>query len=162
MSAIISPCERYRYRLERNVQDLGVTFAYFGINPSTADAKLDDHTVRKWTGFTRANGGRRFIVGNVFAHRTADVKQLALVGNATGPDNLRHLHDIIREADVLVPCWGSPKKVPPNLRVAFPHMEQLLRGSGKPLWTFGFTKDGDPLHPLMLPYSTLLQLWAAN
>ncbi len=44
MSAILSPCGRYRYRLEREVQADGRVFAYFGINPSTADADLDDAT----------------------------------------------------------------------------------------------------------------------
>lgn len=159
MSAIISPSGRYRYRLERDVQDEGVVIAYFGINPSTADATVDDHTVRKWTGFTRANGGRRFIVGNVFAYRAVDVRTLAEVLDPSGPDNLMHLSDIVREADILVPCWGSTNKVPSRLHAAFPHMEQLLRSTGQPLWVFGFTKDGDPLHPLMLPYSTPLQFW---
>ncbi len=47
MTAVLSPCSLYRYRLERDVQLAGQVFAYFGINPSTADATLDDATVRK-------------------------------------------------------------------------------------------------------------------
>lgn len=71
MSAIISKCGMYRYRLERDVQPEGLVFGYFGVNGSTATATEDDHTVRKWIGFTKVNGGRRFIVGNAFAFRAA-------------------------------------------------------------------------------------------
>ncbi|HBJ2425861.1 TPA: DUF1643 domain-containing protein, partial [Salmonella enterica] len=52
MSAIISKCGMYRYRLERDVQPEGLVFGYFGVNGSTATATEDDHTVRKWIGFT--------------------------------------------------------------------------------------------------------------
>ncbi|MGM3851662.1 DUF1643 domain-containing protein, partial [Salmonella sp. NW36] len=74
MSAIISKCGMYRYRLERDVQPEGLVFGYFGVNGSTATATEDDHTVRKWIGFTKVNGGRRFIVGNAFAFRATDVR----------------------------------------------------------------------------------------
>jgi hypothetical protein len=76
VNAIISACGAFRFRLERDVQMEGLTFAYFGVNPSTADATSDDATVRKWNGFTKVNGGRRFIVGNVSAFRATDVRAL--------------------------------------------------------------------------------------
>lgn len=70
MTAIISPCGKYRYRLDRSVADSGPVYAFFGVNPSTADASIDDATVRKWRGFISRWGGSRFIVGNeVFRHR---------------------------------------------------------------------------------------------
>lgn len=156
MSAIISPCGKYRYRLEREVQDRGKVFAYFGVNPSTADASIDDHTVRKWIGFTRLNGGRRFIVGNVFAYRATDVKKLAEVDDPFGDDIGDHTTDIINDADVLVPCWGNTTKVPPKLQFAFDVLLDALMSSGKPVLTFGLTAAGDPKHPLTLSYSTPL------
>jgi hypothetical protein len=72
VNAIISPCGLYRYRLERTVAMTGPVYAFFGVNPSTADASIDDATVRKWIGFTKKWGGSRFIVGNVFAYRSTD------------------------------------------------------------------------------------------
>nr|WP_275225210.1 DUF1643 domain-containing protein [Citrobacter farmeri] len=96
----------YRYRLERDVQPEGLVFGYFGVNGSTATATEDDHTVRKWIGFTKVNGGRRFIVGNAFAFRATDVRELATAVDPVGPENEIHLERIIRDADVLVPCWG--------------------------------------------------------
>lgn len=161
MSAIISSCGLYRYRLERTVGMEGPVYAFFGINPSTADASVDDATVRKWIGFTKAWGGSRFIVGNVFAYRSTDVKALASVEDAFGPDIGGHTTDIINEADILVPCWGCTDKVPPRLQFAFDVLMDALTSSGKPVKHFGLTNGGDPKHPLMLGYSTPLQPWGA-
>ena len=156
MTAVISNCGMYRYRLDRTVLDSGPVFAFFGVNPSTADASSDDSTVRKWRGFTRRWGGSRFIVGNVFAYRSTDVRQLATVEDAFGDLIGDHITDIITEADVLVPCWGNTSKVPPRLQFAFDVLMDALVSSGKPVKCFGRTASGDPRHPLMLGYSTPL------
>lgn len=173
MSAIISDCGLYRYRLDR---DCGLpfegskVFAYFGINPSTADAKLDDSTVRKWRGFTMRNGGHRFIVGNVFCYRATDPRDIGFsndlrtyINGLPAPSNhqvnLAHIQAMIDEADVLVPCWGNTNKVAKGVRYCFAEMLELLTGSGKPVLHFGTTKSGQPLHPLMLGYDTSLTPW---
>jgi len=162
VSAVISPCGLYRYRLEREVcpsREGSKVFAFFGINPSTADAALDDATVRKWRGFTARNGGHRFIVGNVFSYRATDVRELKTVAAACGPDHMDHLRDIIEAADVLVPCWGASGKVPGALHHVIVNTLILLQLSGKPLLHFGLTASGDPKHPLMLGYDTPLLPW---
>lgn len=162
MSAVISDDGMYRYRLEREVQMSGVVFAYFGVNGSTATATENDQTVRKWIGFTKVNDGRRFIVGNAFGFRATDVNALASAVDPVGPDNDAHLAEIILDADILVPCWGSREKLPPKLRARFDRMRDLIFASGKPVKTWGFSKSGDPLHPLMLGYATPLVDWKKN
>ena len=162
MSAIISPCGQYRYRLERTVGMTGPVYAFFGINPSTADASQDDATVRKWIGFTKKWGGSRFIVGNVFAYRSTDVKALATVDDPFGDDIGDHTTDIISGADILVPCWGDTGKVPPKLQFAFDVLMDALVSSGKPVMHLGQTKGGDPKHPLMLSYETPLIPWGGD
>lgn len=172
MSAIISPCGLYRYRLERTVarhileladdgayEFRGKVFAFFGINPSIADASLDDATVRKWIGFCERWGASRFIVGNVFAYRATDVKALAGVEDPFGDDIGDHTTSIIEDADILVPCWGNTSKVPPKLQFAFDVLMDALVSSQKPVRHFGLTKAGDPKHPLMLGYDTPLLAW---
>lgn len=161
MSAVLSPCGLYRYRLERTVGMEGPVYAFFGVNPSTADATINDQTVKKWIGFTKLWGGSRFIVGNVFAYRSKDVKALAGVEDPFGDDIGDHTTDIINEADILVPCWGNTEKVPPKLRFAFDVMLEALLSSGKPVRHFGLTKGGDPGHPQMLAYATPLQSFDA-
>lgn len=162
MSAIISECGKYRYRLERQCSmplDGSKTVAFFGINPSTADTMLDDATVRKWRGFTRRNCWHRFIAGNVFSYRATDVRELAHAPAVCGPDHMLHLGEIIEEADVLVPCWGSSSKVPQALRYIIKDTLSLLLTSNKPVLHFGLTASGDPKHPLMLGYDTPLIEW---
>lgn len=161
MSAILSPCGLYRYRLERTVGMTGPVFAFFGINPSTADATEDDATVRKWIGFTKTWGGSRFIVGNVSPYRSTDVRQLA---NVTPwlhieRDNWVHLEAIVKAADVLVPCWGDRGKVPRVMHNSIDRLRDWLLTTGKPVKHLGLTKSGDPKHPLMLGYDTPLLSW---
>lgn len=162
MSAVISDCGLYRYRLDRQcgmpTPDSKV-IAYFGINPSTADATIDDQTVRKWTGFTTRNGGHAFIAGNVFSYRTKDVDVLATIDSPCGPDHMQYLGEIIAAADVLVPCWGNVRKVPASLHHYIKNTLELLLISGKPVLHFGVTKSGDPLHPQMLGYHIPLIPW---
>lgn len=162
MTAIISPCGLYRYRLERTVAMEGPVYAFFGINPSTADASLDDATVRKWTGFCKRWGASRFIVGNAFAYRSTDVKALSTIEDPYGPDIGDHVTSIIEDADILVPCWGNTTKVAPELRGAFDVLMDALVSSGKPVMHFGLTNAGDPMHPLMLGYGTSLVHWAGT
>ena len=164
-SAVLSDSGLYRYRLDREVcepYEGSKVFAFFGVNPSTADATLDDATVRKWWGFTLRNGGHRFIVGNVFSYRATDVRELARAEVCFGPDHFKHIDQIMAEADVLVPCWGNSTKVPKELRGMFGLLMLGLRDSGKPVMHFGLTKSGDPKHPLMLGYSTPLIEWSKS
>lgn len=159
MSAVISPCQRYRYRLDRDVQEEGVVIGFYGVNGSTAGEEENDQTVRKWIGFTKRIGGRKFVVGNPFAFRATDVKYLAKVDDPVGPLNGHYLREIIRDVDMHVPCWGSRDKVPNALRYHFDMLADRLFASGKPIWTFGFTASGDPMHPLMLPYDVQMVEW---
>jgi len=100
VSAILSACGLYRYRLERSFAAPAdwPTYAFFGVNGSTADATRDDHTVRKWIGFCRTFKAKRFVVGNAFAFRATDVRELALAADPIGPANDRYLAEIIAEA----------------------------------------------------------------
>ncbi|MBW9062411.1 DUF1643 domain-containing protein [Rhizobium herbae] len=158
-AAVFSDCGLYRMRLDRGVADRGFVFAYFGINGATATADDNDHTVTKWTGFTNRNGGARFIVGNVYAFCATDVRELANAADPVGPDNDRYLAEIIAEADILVPCWGSRAKLPPRLWPRLDLVADRIFAAAKPVKIFGLTRSGDPLHPLTLPYATPLTDW---
>ena len=162
MSAIISDCGLFRYRLERSIAKQGIVIAFFGVNPSTASAEIEDQTTMKWRGFSKRNGARKYIAGNLFSFRATDVKELAAANDPIGPDNARHIAAIIEDADVLVPCWGNRSKLPKPLRVHMERIGQLIRTAGKPVRTFGLTKSGDPRHTLMLGYDTPLIEWPST
>lgn len=156
MSAVLSACGLYRHRLDRDVQMDGIVAALFGINPSTADAMVNDATIRKDIGFAKVNGWRKIIKGNVFDWRATDVRELARVQEPLSYDNFKHIEQIAAEADILIPCWGDRAKVPRTLHHRIDKMLAFLRAQGKPVMSFGLTIGGDPKHPLMLAYSTQL------
>lgn len=156
-TVFITPCGKYRYYLGRG-RNMGRTFCFIGLNPSTADGGIDDATVRKWAGFTERNGGTSFFVANVFAYRATNPKELAKTLDPVGPDNLHYIRETIKRADVVVPCWGNQSKAPKAVRDAFDHTIRQIRvaAKDKPVLCFGYTKSGDPKHPLMLGYDTKL------
>lgn len=158
MSALVSGCGRYRYSLEREVSMLGTgTVVFIGVNPSTADAEFDDATIRKMSGFVDRWGYARFVVGNVFAWRATDVRDLpADRATAVGDMNYQHLLQMLSGADLVVPCWGNVSKVPPSHRAQFGMVRALLSVMSKPVMCFGLTNSGSPKHPLMLGYDTNL------
>lgn len=158
-SAVFSPCGTWRYRLDRHVQERNYVFAYFGVNGATAKADEDDQTSTKWTGFTLRNGGRRYIASNRYAYCAKDVRLLAHAPDPIGPENDRYLAEIIAEAEILVPCWGSRAKLPPALRPRLDALREQIFDAGKPVMIFGLTDSGDPKHPLFLGYDTPLVEW---
>ncbi|RWB95624.1 MAG: DUF1643 domain-containing protein [Mesorhizobium sp.] len=158
-SAVISDCLTWRYRLDRDLGIPGLVFAYLGVNGSTADGDEEDHTTMKWNQFTLQNGGGRYITGNPYAYRAKDVRALAAAVDPIGPENDRYIREILNEADVIVPCWGSRGKLPKHLRPRLDTLRDWIFSTKKPVKIFGLTASGDPKHPLMLPYSTQLINW---
>lgn len=158
--AIISDCGKYRYRLERDIGRFSNTaIAFIMVNPSTADGEVDDATIRKCMGFAERQGFGRLIVGNKFAWRATDVKELRAAPDAIGPENNAHLGQIIRDADIIVAAWGPLAKLPDRLRSRWRKVSDLAESFGKPLHCFGTAQDGHPRHPLMLAYDTKLTKW---
>jgi hypothetical protein len=160
VSAIISPCGAYRYRLERDGPGDGQTTVIM-VNPSTADASADDATIRKLKGFGIRYEWGRIVVGNLFAFRSTDVRALATAADPIGPDNDGHLMDMLREADRLVVAWGPAGKLPKRLRGRYRRVLEIASlVSRRPMSIGAPAKDGHPCHPLMLPYERQLQPWA--
>lgn len=162
MSAIISPCGQYRYRLERPDVFGDFATAVIMVNPSTADATENDATIRKLIGFRNRWGWGHIIVGNLFAYRATDVRELGQVSDPVGPDNDYHLRSIIGDAQHVVVAWGPLSKQPKALRDRWRAILSIAQPLGKPVMSIGEpAKCGHPCHPLMLPYERKLQPWHA-
>jgi hypothetical protein len=159
-SAIISDCGRYRYRLERDGPGDGSTLVIM-VNPSTADAEQDDATIRKLKGFGRHNGWGRIIVGNLFAYRATDVRELRTIDlHESYLTNLQHLTAMMGEANRIVVAWGPITKVPRHLREVWKDIPHRASQWGKGLLSIGEpAKCGHPKHPLMLSYSLPIIPW---
>jgi hypothetical protein len=161
MSAVISDCGLFRYRLDRVVSIFGgPTVALVGVNPSKADATVNDATIRKDIGFGERLGWARIIKANKFAFRATDVRALRTTSDPIGPENDRYLREIFKAADLIVPCWGAVLgKLPPHLRERWKIVAGLMEQSRKPIRCFGIANDGQPRHTLMLAYDTPLVEW---
>lgn len=161
MSAVLSPCGTYRYRLERRLVEpvTGPTVAWIMVNPSTADAEADDATIRKVSGFSRRLGFRRILVGNLFAYRATDVRALRNAPDPIGSQNNAHVGRIMSEADTHIVAWGSLAKLPGALRSRWFAIDNMAGFLGIPLMCLGTASDGHPLHPLMLGYERELRPW---
>lgn len=159
MSAIISDCGRYRYRLDRPAQAGDGATAIIMVNPSTADATENDATIRKLLGFGLRYRLGKIIVGNLFAYRATDVRELMTADDPVGRDNDRHLTGIMVEADRVIFAWGAVAKQPIQLRWRWRMVDGLFRQKFKPLCFGPPLKDGHPGHPVMLPYASAPRLW---
>lgn len=160
-SAVLSPCGDYRPRLER-AMGAGRVAAGIMVNPSTADAHEDDQTIMKWYGFSQRLGFGRFIIGNKFAFRAADVRALRSASDPIGPDNDKHIEQIMRDADIHIVAWGPMSKLPKALRSRWVDIVAIADRVGCPLYCWGTAQDGHPRHPLMLAYNTPLVRWPTD
>ena len=160
MSAVISACGRYRYRLERFASPHALLTAVLMVNPSTADAEQDDATIRKLRGFGERNQWGRIIVGNLFALRATDVRELGKVEDPVGPENDDHLIRILAECDQVVCAWGPLAKQPRGWRDRYQNVLGLIHGAGlDPMRIGPLTNCGHPKHPLMLSYALPVEKW---
>jgi hypothetical protein len=159
-SAVLSDDKLYRYRLERDLGRSGKTAAVIMVNPSIADADIDDHTIRKLYGFAERFDIGRLVVGNLFAFRATDIGELAQAADPIGPKNDWHLVDIMASATMVIVAWGSSGKLPRSLRSRWRDVICLADMNGiRGFWCLGTAADGHPLHPLTLGYERPLINW---
>ena len=107
-SAQISPCGLYRYRLERFWSDKPA-LPFVMLNPSTADADLDDPTIRRCMGFARREGAGGIIVATLHAFRATTPEELRKAYDPFGPGTAQSLETIARYAtqfDMPLVCGG--------------------------------------------------------
>jgi hypothetical protein len=148
-SATISPCGLYRYDLRRvwGDPDSANLFAVCGANPSTADAQLDDPTIRRCIGFAQREGCDGLVMVNVRAFRATDpgkvpvsrlLNEIAL--------NDQTLRAVCQECPLIVCAWGT---VADERAVA--EAMDIFDDEMATLMCFGQTMAGHPKHPLYLP-----------
>ncbi len=157
MGALISDCKQYRYWLTRPVDTMypkkgPVLFVI--LNPSTADNKEDDPTIRKCRGYAAAWGCDGLSVANLYAYRATDPRILWNVPYPVGPRNDKWLMSLARELTHVVCAWGTMAQ---EHRVS--QFCLMMRELGITLWCLGMTKSGAPRHPLYLKSTQPLVKW---
>ena len=172
--AALSPCGRYRYRLWRDwtagwaaPRVLAVT----GLNPSTADANVDDPTIRRLVGLAVRLDCNRLEMTNLFAYRATEPRELERFirsggdpfGHvAAGPNDSwtsladRYVCDHCAGDDVVywLAAWGASNLVPKYLAREFAAEDEshawraFERGN---IYALKLNASGSPAHPLYVP-----------
>lgn len=141
-TALISPSGLYRYRLGRR-WSAEPAVLWIMLNPSTADSKTDDATIRRCIGYAQTWGFGAILVGNVFPYRTTDPRELLNV-DRDGFANFTHIRAMMDAAALVVCAWGSNPLVGDNARV----MVHREKGRDVPIRCLGLSSSGAPFHPL--------------
>jgi hypothetical protein len=158
LSATFSACGNYRYRLEREIDPAGRGMvAWVMLNPSTADANVDDQTIRRVRHFSAQgfDSVSRVVVVNLYALRSTRPSGLCEATDAQGPRNTWHVRRVLDAADHVVAGWGA--SVPVWRRENPSRVLGLLEG--RPLWCLGQTAGGDPCHPLRIAGDRPMRRW---
>ena len=147
--AHFSSCGRFRYALRRLWNPALPQCTFIGLNPSRADAWVDDPTVRRCIGFARHWGFGSLLLLNLFAPRATDPRALRQVDDPVGPRNDRWLRAAARETPAIVAVWGDGGR--------YRGRADRVRSWLGPLLCLGETRNGQPRHPLYLSADTPLR-----
>lgn len=149
-TADISACGRYRFTLTREWDASLPWVAFIGVNPSVADADIDDPTIRREINFAKAWGFGRLLKMNLYAYRTPYTSEL-WKAQKRGVDIIggeRNYFDGINatlakyECARVIAAWGkNGKSRGQEAAVRISYQLDCLRING----------DGSPEHTLFLP-----------
>lgn len=147
-TASISSCGQYRYRLTRFWGGDKFPLTFVMLNPSTADANIDDPTIRRCVGFAKREGFAGLVVVNLYAYRATDPEALKGVNDPFGVGNENALTEALIGAvgNPVICAWGTKG----TLHGGYKSFLNLASRLKVPLSCLGATKDGHPKHPLYL------------
>jgi hypothetical protein len=150
--AVLSDCKRYRYLLRRTWHHERARCLYVMLNPSTADAEVDDATIRSCVRLAKDAGYGSFEVVNLFALRATDPAELAKSGDPIGPNNDDTIEAAIMRCDIAICAWGAHPMAESRGR----SVRSLLRQRRPAVFCLG-----TPKHPLYIKSGTPLITFGA-
>ena len=145
-SAVFSPDRKFRYVLTRRWGP-GKTCNFLMLNPSTADEKADDPTIRRCIDFAAREGAGSLVVTNLFALRATDPAILQRTQDPVGPDNDNHIADMANVCELVICAWGNHGAYLDRGN----KIRALIRGLGSNAFCLGITAEHQPEHPLYIP-----------
>lgn len=127
---------------------------FIGMNPSTADASVNDPTCAREWAFSLREGFSGMAKGNVGDYRATSPKALLAPGvMASSPANLPLLIETAKGASLVILCHGKLNRA---LVKPAQDIVAALRAQNIELMCFGTNADGSPKHPLYLRLDTRL------
>lgn len=159
-SAAMSTCGHYRWWLERLWEPERPRLLFIGLNPSRADGRRDDATLRRLLGFARGWGYGALEVLNLYGRISPSPAVLRRAADPVGGET-----DIwIRARLAAQPQaalwlgWGNQGRWCDRDRQVLALL-QGLGASQRPVFCLGRTAAGQPRHPLYLPATVQPQPW---
>lgn len=153
--AVISADGLYRYELHRS-WGAGPVVEFIMLNPSTADAEVDDATIRRCIGFAKQWGYGALVVRNLYAYRATDPGELVNIEDPVGPENREYLG---RDgADRTIAAWGAHPAAD-GWWSGYPFGWQRHVIKRRRLYCLGINANGSPKHPLYVPADRALTRW---
>ena len=153
-AAIFSPDRKYRYVLTRGSAKLARP-VWIMLNPSTAGAEGNDHTITKCLGFSERWGFGGIFVVNLYAYISTDPRGLLQAKDPVGFMNdawLRRASEYAKNNGLpVIAGWGN--NAPIERIEAIAHLFPEI-------YCLGVTAHEQPKHPLRLAYETPLIRWA--
>lgn len=142
--ADISRCGLYRYSLWCSWGPLQSSWVNFCcLNPSKADATVNDPSFTRMVNFAKAWDFGGLIVTNLFAFRATEPRDMRAASDPVGPLNDAALRAAYYQCAATVAAWGAHgtyRGRDAQVREILPRLHYLR-----------LTKDGHPGHPLYLP-----------
>ena len=153
--AVISECGLYRPWLLRVWDDTLPRMGFIQLNPSEADASIDDPTLRRDMYFARREGFGGVELTNLYDFRAKDPKDLARAASPVSGACDEHICRMLSRCAKTVAGYGAHP-------LAVKREGELLDmlDARDVLWCLGLTKGGMPRHPLYLRNDTPLQIYA--
>lgn len=152
-TAIFDETGGYRYQLGRRWQPAGKTVAFVMLNPSRADAAIDDPTLRACLQFAQRWNYAALSVVNLFAYRTPHPTALKMAKDPVGKENDVYVSEAAELADKVVLAWGNwgglYERDRAILSLLSPHKHKLTY--------LQLNRSGQPRHPLYIKRDRLLK-----
>jgi len=154
-----SRCRRHRTALIRRWVDDLSPIGFIGLNPSTADHRSDDPTVRRCIGFARREGAGGLVLVNLFSWRATRPADLWAATERNCASSDRVMREELSHCALIIACWGAiPRQAHPRAARVRAQLDRL----NATVKALGFTAAGHPRHPLYLRRDQPLLHWPAS
>ncbi|MDG2397281.1 MAG: DUF1643 domain-containing protein [Flavobacteriaceae bacterium] len=137
--AEISKNKLYRYSLYRIWNKNLPKVLFIMLNPSKADSKKNDPTLRRVINFAKNWGFGGVYVGNLHCFISTNPKEISIENKFHREKNIQSIKKMFRKSKLIIYAWGNNRSTPSWLKMIIqdPYCIEL-------------NKNGIPKHPLYL------------
>lgn len=161
-NALFSDDRAYRFRLDIVWDECRPLLNFLMLNPSIADEISNDPTVDRCMKRAMMWGYGGVVITNIFALKATDPEQLYITlmayrdtSKLVGAGNDGMITNTAFECEATIAGWGNHGK----LCGRGEYVKHLFDEMEKPLFYLKMSNQGQPYHPLYLPYSLGPEVW---